>query len=339
MKAAIVEGLCPTLMPEGPIIERKILGPDVNITMYGSLQPEDYAPALEDADALIIRPGAEFPREMMLSMKKARVIVVLGVGYDNIPLDLAAEKGILVCNIPDYCTKEVADVTVAMIMAHQRKVSLFNYSCGAGTLDWDWRINIPILSSSQARVGIIGLGRIGTAVALRLKPFGYKISFYDPYLPETSANGLGLIKLDRLEELIISSDIVTIHTPLTRETEGMINEKFLAFLKSGAILINTARGKIFQDTQVIYKSLKERPQLRIGSDVWPDEPPLEHPLLTAWKDRESWLADRLILCPHTAFYSEESLRNLRVSAAKIVKKVFDGAKPDHVVDPVKETGV
>lgn len=334
MKVAIVEGLCPTLMPEGPVIERRILGPNSDINIYSLLKPKDYKFALEDIEALIIRPGAELSKGMVLSMKKIGVIVVLGVGYDNIPLDLTRRKGILVCNIPDYCTKEVADATVAMLLAHQRKTLLFSHFFKLDALNWDWRINIPILSANQANVGIVGLGRIGTAVALRLKPFGYKISFYDPYLPKGIEDSLGIGRFDNLESLLNSSDIVSIHTPLTKETSGMINEEFFRLLKPMAILLNTARGKIFKNTKIIYKFLKERPELRIGTDVWPDEPLLTHPLLDAWKKRKPWLRDRLILSPHTAFYSEESLHNLRISAAEIVKKFLSGVRPQNVVNAV-----
>lgn len=332
MRVAILEGSCPTLMPEGPVVERKILGSGVDIRMGGSLRPKQYAGYLNDIDALIVRSGAEVCREMVLSMKRAKIIAILGVGYDNIPLALARKKGIIVCNVPDYCTREVADATVAMILAHQRKLLFFNHSSKLIKPSWDWRINIPILSAPQTSVGIIGLGRIGKAVMMRLKPFGYKISFYDPYLPKVVGKRYGIGRFNELESLLTSSDIVSIHTPLTKDTHGLIDDRFLRLLKPAAILINTARGKIFRNTQLIYEFLKVRPQLRIGSDVWPDEPPKAHPLFNAWKNREPWLGDRLILCPHTAFYSEESLYNLRVSAAKTVRNFFNGQKPPHIVN-------
>ena len=126
MKVAIIEGIRPTLMPEGPQIEREILGAGIGVNWYGLIKSEEYTLVLRDLDALIVRPGTPFSKEMVLSLKKARVIVSLGVGYDHISIDTSREKGIPVCNVPDYGTEEVADSTVAMVLAHQRKIFLFN---------------------------------------------------------------------------------------------------------------------------------------------------------------------------------------------------------------------
>ena len=335
MKVTIVEGIWTTLMPEGPEIERSILGSDIDITRHGLLKPDQYKSVLSDVDAVIVRPGTPFSKEVVLSLKKARVIVSLGVGYDHICLDVARERGIPVCNVPDYCTEEVADSTVAMLLAHQRKIFLFNYRYSLDSLAWDWRIHIPIPRAGEMQVGIVGLGRIGTAVALRLKPFGYKITFYDPYLPRGVEKAVGLNRFHQLDWLLNSSDVVTLHVPLTEETFGMVDKHFFELLKPNAILLNTARGGIFKNADVVYKFLKEHPQLRIGSDVWPEEPPEKHPLIEALKNREQWLQDRLILCPHSAFYSERSLYELRTLAAEIVKVVLDGGKPYNIVNGVK----
>lgn len=329
MKVAIIEGRTfATLMPEGPKIERRVLGPGVRVLNYGPLKPDQCESILCDIDAAIVRPGTPFPRRMVSALKRARVIVSLGAGYDHICLDAAREKGITVCNVPDYCTKEVADSTIAMLLAHQRKIFLFG---SRSNLNWDWRIHIPVSRSNVLQAGIIGLGRIGKAVAIRLKPFGHKVTFYDPYLPRGIEKSLGLQRCRSLNKLLKSSDIVTLHTPLTEETAGMVDGHFLRLLKPNVILLNTARGGIFKDADTIYRFLRNNPQARIGSDVWPEEPPRKHPLLNAWKGRQAWLGDRLILCPHTAFYSEGSIAELRFLAAKIVKDVLRGKKPHNVV--------
>lgn len=335
MNLAIVEGVRPTLMPEGTEIERKILGTSFDIKWYGLIKPEEYKTVLEDLDAVIVRPGTPFSKEMIFSLKRARVIVSLGVGYDHICLEAANEKHIPVCNVPDYGTEEVADSTVAMILAHQRKIFLFNYcSDSSDTVDWDWRIHIPNTRTRHVQVGIVGLGRIGTAVALRLKAFGYNIAFYDPYLPRGTEKSLGLERFHKLELLLKSSDVISIHTPLTRETIGMIGEQFLGMLKDKAILINTARGGIFKNVKVIYDFMKRSLGVRVGTDVWPDEPPDKNPLLDAWRNRETWLGDRLIVCPHSAFYSEEAIREIRAFAAEIVLTVLRGGKPYNIVNGV-----
>lgn len=332
MKVAIIEGKRPTLMPEGPEIELGIFGPDVEIKWYGSLGQEGYKQALEEVDAVITRPGAPFSKEMVRALKKARVIVSLGAGYEHIDFEEAAHRRIPVCNVPDYGTEEVADSALAMLLAHHRKIFLYKHKVSGRVFDWDWRINKPIARTRHTMVGIIGLGRIGTAVSLRLKGFGYRIAFYDPYLGRGIEKSLGLTRFNELKELIAISDIVTLHTPLTAETTGMVNETFLEALKPQAILINTARGGLFKSADLIYDCLRTRQALRIGSDVWSDEPPEEHPLLAAWRDNEPWLGDRLILTPHSAFYSEEAVREIRSFAAEIVKVVLNGGKPYNVVN-------
>lgn len=335
MKLAIVEGVRPTLMPEGAEIERKILGPRFDIKRYGLIKSEEYKTVLEDLDAVIVRPGTPFSKEMVFSLKRARIIVSLGVGYDHICLEAANEKHIPVCNVPDYGTEEVADSTVAMILAHQRKTFLFNYCCDSSdTVGWDWRIHVPNTRTRHVQVGIIGLGRIGTAVALRLKAFGCKIAFYDPYLPRGTEKSLGLERFHQIEPLLRSSDVISIHTPLTRETIGMIDERFLEILKDKVILINTARGGIFKNVKVIYDFMRRCTEVRVGTDVWPDEPPDKNPLLDAWRNRETWLGDRLIVCPHSAFYSDEAIREIRAFAAEIVLTVLRGGKPYNVVNGV-----
>lgn len=330
-KVVIIEGKRPTLMPEGPSIERDILGQDVNIECYGVIKTGDLKAILEDADAVIARPGTQFSANMISLLRKARVIVSLGVGYDHISVAEAIKKNIPVCNVPDYGTEEVADSAVAMLLAHHRKIFLFSRRMDDRPMEWDWRIHMPILRTRDLRVGIIGLGRIGTAVAIRLKAFGYKISFYDPYQPRGLEKAVGLDRFYRMEDIISSSDIITVHVPLNRETSGMVDEDFFRLMKPNAILLNTARGGIFRNADILHKFLKERPELRIGSDVWPDEPPADHPLLEAWRKREPWLGDRLILCPHSAFYSDKSIRDIRAFAAEIVKTVLSGGKPYNIV--------
>ena len=134
--------------------------------------------------------------------------------------------------------------------------------------------------------------------------------------------------------LIETSDIISIHAPVTQETAGILNHDFFAQLKPNAIVINTARGGFYKSMDDIYEALKQNPGLRIATDTWIEEPPKPHLLLEAWKNREPWLSDRLIIYPHTAFYSEQALYNLRFQSAQLLKIVFDGNKPQNVVNGV-----
>jgi D-3-phosphoglycerate dehydrogenase len=332
MKLVIVEGVRPTLMPEGPAIEREVVGAGVDVEWYGLIRPDQYAAALGQADAVITRPGTPFSAEMVRALKKARVVVSLGVGYDHIALDAAAEMEIPIANVPDYGTEEVADSTLAMLLVHSRKLGAYRDRCANGSPDWDWRIHMPVTGAAAMQAGIIGFGRIGKAVAGRLKGFGDKVVFYDPYLEQGIEKDFGVGRVDDLESLLRSSDIVSIHTPLTDETRAMVDDRFFRLLKPAAILLNTARGAIFKSADVLYRALREMPGLRIGADVWPEEPPKDHPLLDAWKRREAWLGDRLIITPHAAFYSDQSIRRMRAAAAAIVKETLKGSGPYNIVN-------
>lgn len=332
MRLVIVEGVRPTLMPEGPGIERDTVGSDVQVEWYGMLRRDQYQAVLGDADAVITRPGTPFSRDMVRLLKKARVIVSLGVGYDHIALDATADAKIPVAHVPDYGTEEVADSTVAMLLAHDRKLFMYRNRCANGSWDWDWRIHMTVAGAEATRVGIIGFGRIGKAVAARLKGFKYTVVFYDPYLEAGIEKEFGVGRVNDLETLLRSSDIVSIHTPLTDETRGMVDERFLGLLKPRAILLNTARGAIFESVDVLHRSLLKMTELRIGTDVWPEEPPKDHPLLDAWKLCEAWLGDRLIVTPHSAFYSEGSIRRMRTRAAAIVREALKGAGPYNIVN-------
>lgn len=329
-KVAIIEGKWATLMPEGPLIEQRVLGADVEISHYGVIRPENYKAALSDLDGVISRPGAPFSQEMLSVMRKIKIIVSLGVGYEQIDLKAATKRGIPVCNIQDYATEEVAESTVAMLLAHQRKIVSFHHHS-----QWNWKTFEPIKRSDHLKVGIVGLGKIGTAVVKRLKPFEYQISYYDPYIAGEKGENLGLHRFSSFEELVKNSDIVSFHCPQTKETTAIIDEHFFDLVSDSAIVLNTARGSLFKNADIIYEALKKKPRLRIGSDTWPNEPPEDHPLLLALKNREPWLSDRLLLTPHASFYSEQALYNLRYISADIVRAVLDGEKPYNVINGAK----
>ena len=159
------------------------------------------------------------------------------------------------------------------------------------------------------------------------------IYFYDPYKTKEYGKKFASEKIGNLGVLLNKSDIISVHAPLTDETNGMVNPEFISQIKKGAILINTARGKIIENLDVLEKALKEKLIDSIGLDVLPDEPPdYNHPLIKSWKNNEEWIRDRLVLSPHAAFYSEESFFKLRKRAAEIVRKALNGKKLENVVN-------
>ena len=181
------------------------------------------------------------------------------------------------------------------------------------------------------KFGIVGLGRIGTATAMRAKAFGLDVWFYDPYLRPGMELGLGFGRASSLEELLAGSDVVSLHTPLTPETRNMINAKTLAHVKKGAILINTGRGETVV-LQAVHDALKSRALDGAGLDVIEIEPPqLDQPLIKAWRNKEPWLHGRVVLTPHSAFHSPESIKTLR---QKSVKTAVDYLRDGHLYNCV-----
>jgi D-3-phosphoglycerate dehydrogenase len=332
VKVVVIEGHWPSLLEDGPTLEREVLGEGVEVACFGEFPEAEARRHLPEADAVISRPGTHFGTKYVALLERCRVIVSLGVGVDHIDLAGARAKGIPVANVPDYGTEEVADSAVAMILSHHRRLGAFASAARRGEPIWDWRLHRPIRRTSSERVGIIGLGRIGTAAALRLKALGFHVSFYDPYLPSGVEKAVGLVRHPDLWSLLRESNVVSIHTPLTPETSGMIDRDFLKAMNDEGILVNVSRGKLFRDMDCVEEILRERPRFRVATDVWPVEPPDAHPLFKAWEAGEPWLGDRLILAPHAAFYSEEACRDLRVSAARIVATVLAGGTPINVVN-------
>jgi D-3-phosphoglycerate dehydrogenase len=236
-------------------------------------------------------------------LDKCKITVRYGAGYDVVDVAALTDRGIVFCNTPGCGTQEVADTTCAMILALQRKLVTYDRDCRTYTDRWQ-KVLVPIQRISEQTLGIIGGGRIGSAVIERMKPFGYRILLYDPHLPEDGKRTLGCEQVESLAELLREADIISIHCPLTIETRGMVNAAFLSQMKPGSSLVNTARGGIFADLDCLEEALRTEHLASIAMDVLPDEPPKDHPLLRAWRQDEPWLSGRLIITPHTADYSE-----------------------------------
>jgi lactate dehydrogenase-like 2-hydroxyacid dehydrogenase len=248
-------------------------------------------------------------------LKRARIVVRHGVGFDVVDLEACGAAGIAVCNVPDYGTTEVADSAIAMMLAFAR---------GTATLDaalrsdlkgsWTHANNVTARRLRGARFGVIGLGRIGTAAALRARAFGMDVAFYDPLLPNGTELAFGFTRARSLDELLGMADVISIHTPLTPETRRMIDAKAVAAMKHGAFVINTARGPIC-DTAALFDGLKSGKLAAVGLDVLPKEPgSTDDPLVAAWHANEPWIRGRMLLNPHAGFYSPDSFVDLRRKA-------------------------
>ena len=264
-------------------------------------------------------------------LPKLKGIQRYGVGYDTLDLEYLNKKGIIACNNPDYGTDEVSDTTISMILNIARGVSQYNFLAKNYTDSWQENINNKLRRLSDITVGVIGAGRIGGSVLLKCNALKFNTVFYDPYKERGYEKMLGSQRLDSMNELLNRSDIVSIHTPLSSATKGIINQTFLNQMKDGAAIVNSARGGLFADLDLLYDSLKNGKLAHLAIDVLPEEPPSSGPLIDAWRDPHNELQGRLIINPHTSYYSQQSYKELRVNAAKNALRMFNGEPPFNVL--------
>lgn len=282
---------------------------------------------LAGCDGLLLWHEVTITEELVARMPRCRAIVRAGAGFDNIDLAAAGAAGIAVANTPDYGTSEVADHAIALMLSLTRGTARYHEVLSADPIGGFDVTAAPLVRRIRERtLGIVGLGRIGTATALRAKAFGMRIAAYDPYLPRGQEIAVGVERVDRLEDLLGQSDIVSVHTPLTEETRHMIDARALAAMRPQAILVNTARGAII-DIDALHDALKQGTIAGAALDVLPVEPPPDPlpPLIRAYADREGWLAGRLVLSPHAAWGSPESAEDVRrKSVETLVAHLRDG---------------
>lgn len=276
---------------------------------------------LRDASAIIIDADANISRDVIQEMKKCRIIVTASVGFDHIDLKAASSKGMYVSNAPGYCAEEVADHTMGLMIALTRKMLVLNKSTRAGRWD-DWKAAEPVFRLRGRTLGIVGLGRIGTAVALRAKAHGLEVITYDPYIPIGRDASIGVKSTD-FDSLLRESDIISMHVPLTDETRHMIGKKEFERMKRGVFIINTARGAVI-DTKALVDALNSGKVAGAGLDVFEKEPPDPYdPLLRI---------DAVLVTPHTGFLSEESQRDRQSMAVDEVVRVLRNERPRALVN-------
>jgi phosphoglycerate dehydrogenase-like enzyme len=277
--------------------------------------------------------GPSPPLDILDRLERCRIYVKPAVGFDEVDLRAWGERGIPVCNTPDYGTREVADHAIALLLTLAKSIAFHDEALRAEPRG-NWR---PALNPFGQRLGdctlgIVGLGRIGTATALRAKAFDLDVVFYDPYRPNGIEFALGVRRADSLEELLGQSDFVSLHTPLNEETRGLIGREALAAIKPKAILINTARGPVV-DIDALHDAMKDGRVLAAGLDVLPEEPAnLDRPLIAAWHGGEAWLGRRLIITPHSAFFTPQSARDMRQFAARTAGRFLRSGRLDNCVN-------
>jgi phosphoglycerate dehydrogenase-like enzyme len=317
-------------------VERRIYGPDV--TLLIPQRPTNSIADLTDeecaqADGLMTLRFRVTETDLA-RFPKLRFVCRMGVGYDGIDRVACAKRQIVVLNIPDYGTTEVADHAMALALTLRRGV-LLHLEAQRAEPPARWRyVDDPLVVRSGVQTfGIVGMGRIATAVALRAKAFGFRVMFYDPYLPNGVELGLGVLRAKTLEELLRQTNTLSVHTPLTPETRGMLGLKELSMLPKGAVVVNTARGPIV-DIDAVASLLKSGHLAGVGLDVVPVEPPVEPvpELIRAYRAREPWTIGRLVITPHSAFYTPQAWDDIRLKGAETMVAAMAG-KPQNVIAP------
>ncbi len=297
-------------------IERDVFGEDAELVFLDALNDDDFdAEKIVDLDALLVW-HAHISKNTANALKRCKIVVRYGVGFDNIDVAALEQNDILFCNTPDYGTEEVADTAVAMALALSR--AILAYDNLARTLRDNWQENTigGIKRLAYSTVGIVGVGRIGSAVLRRFRPFGPRLLGYDPFLPSGHEKALGYKRTDTLTDLLAEADIVSLHCPLSSKTEGLVDAEFLSHMKKGAILVNSARGGLTQDLDSLHAALREGRLGGVGLDVLPQEPPKNGSLIDAWRANDAAIAGRVIINPHTAYFSEQAWMEMRQKTAE-----------------------
>jgi D-3-phosphoglycerate dehydrogenase len=313
--------------------ERAILAdrfPDLDVNLIGTAArtEQDLMEAAAEADAILLSTLETVSANLLDHLPRCKVIGRYGVGLDNVDLEAAAERGIVVTHFPSYCTNEVADHALSMILALNRRIVELDRDLRRGA--WIARhsatrniLKGKVLPLRESGLGIVGFGRIGQAVAERARPFGMTLLVHDPYADPELIRGAGGEPLS-LDDLMSQADIVTLHCPLTPETRGLIGTEQFDRMKQTAFLVNTARGPIV-DLDAAIDALSNGKISGAGLDVtYPEPLPASSPL---------YALPNVILTPHSAYYSERSIDVVRDETFASTMMVLQGRRPPTIANP------
>lgn len=300
-------------------VEKKTLEDLADLVPLQTKKLEEFLPQAVDCDALLNTYAGPITAEGMARMPKCRIIARYGIGVDTIDLEAATQAGIIVTNNPTYCLEEVAEHTMALLLACARKIAVYDRLVRCKR--WEIPPGKPMFRVSGRTLGLVGFGNIARQVALRAAAFGMRVLFADPFVQEEQLE-VPAQKVD-FSNLLDASDFVSLHPPLTPQTRQMISDDALSRMKPTAFLINCSRGPIV-DTAALLRALDARRIAGCALDTTDPEPlPDPHPL----RGR-----DNVILTPHVAWYSEQALVGLQAGAPGEVRRVLTGQWPLNVVN-------
>lgn len=303
-------------------IERSVIGDAAEVKRFLCELDADFTDEICEARALIVWHNTPIGAAGISRLRNCRALIRNGVGFDSVDISAAKNQGIAVCNVPDYGTEEVADHAIALTLALCRQ--LFPLNEEAKNLGWEIKVEPKLRRLRHLTFGIVGLGRIGTATALRAKALGFKVIFYDPYLANGADKAIGMERTRTLAELLSRCDILSLHCPLNAETRHLIGGRELALLNPSAFVVNTARGGIIKKDAIL-AALRAGALAGAALDVVEDEP-LRSP--------EEAATPNLIVTCHAAFCSVEAKIEMRSTSASIALAAIRGEPLENVVNGV-----
>jgi len=314
-------------------VERGVSGDRLDYIVFDETDPAAIPDEIwRSCDAILVWHRMKITADVVAKLDRCRLIVRVGVGFDNVDGAACRARGIPLSNVPNYGTTEVADHALAMLLHLVRGLGSYEARLKADPVAGFVAENVPVVRRIRgATFGAIGMGRIGTAIARRAAAFDMKVIYVDPYQPEGHDLGLGIERVRTQDELLCRADIVSLHVPLFDATRNLMGAAQFAAMKPGSIFINIARGGLV-DVDALHDALKSGHVAAAGLDVLPKEPPAPTPpLIEAWRSNAPWLAGRLVVTPHAAFYSEAGYLDMRTFSAEILLEfLFEGRLRNNV---------
>lgn len=304
--------------------KRKIEGIDTNVIHTKANSRKELAEVCKDADGILLDTYTQMDRDVLEKLNECRIISSFGIGFNQIDLQAATENGIFVANVPDYCVDEVSTHALSLTLSLARKIPNYwkDIKNGKWSSPSSWFLESPIHRLKNQKLGLVGFGKIAQELARKTRNLFRKVLTYDPYVDESLAKDHG-VKLIGFEDLVSSSDFISLHAPLAEDTEDMMGMKEFKSMKRSGFLVNTARAGLINKKSLI-KALQEKEIAGAALDVgWKEPMSNNDPLI----DMEN-----VVLTPHAAWYSEESSEELQDKSINNIVKVLQGEKPDYLLN-------
>ena len=299
---------------------QSVLGEEAAVVSAALDDAEAIVAAASEASGLVVDVNTPVPAVVFEACDRLEIVSRAGVGVDGVDVPAAADHGVTVTNVPDYCRDEVATHAVSLLLASVRRLNVYDRAVKRG--DWTWTDGQPIHRLTGETVGLLSFGQLARATAGKLAGFDCRLVAADPFVDREEMAAYGVEKVD-FEDLLDVADHVSIHAPLTDETRGLFDREAFRRMSETAVVVNVGRGGIVDEDALAW-ALNNDEIAAAGLDVLEDEPLTDSPLA----DR-----DEVILTPHAAFYSEESLTELNEHIARDILAVFAGEQPTGLVDP------